>query len=600
MAKSGIGVERGCPVRARPRGRKLFRGVGIVVLWGFAQPLFAQTPEQTSEPELHLLRRATFGVRPEDVTAVKAMGIDAWLDLQLHPDRIEEPVLESKLAAFPASAKSIPELVRDYSPPRPQPGDSVRDPQSMTPQERRMRAMSNPGRILAEMTGAKLTRAVWSERQLEEVMTDFWYNHFNVFFGKGLDRYLVSDYEREAIRPYVFGHFEDMLLATAQHPAMLFYLDNWTSFAPDSMSGARDLEMRRQMVERLRGLTPQQRQRLVRSGRITPEQLDRLREMPPPMQRRERGINENYARELLELHTLGVDGGYTQDDVIAVARAFTGWTFIPTGNRPNAGPAMRRPGAPEPGEFQFRAELHDVRPKTILGRTLPGGRGMQDGLDVIHMLALHPSTAHHIATKLVVHFVSDTPDPAFVDELADVYLRTEGDLREVTRALFSSPRFYEERNVGTKVKTPFELVASALRVTGADFGPSPRLVTTLRDMGELPYSQSAPTGYPAASEDWVNSGAMLNRMNFALDLASGRIQGVRPDGSKLAVRAGGDPDAVVPALVDRLVPGMRTDALVDAIRADLAEQVANGPPGRRSMGARAVGLTLGSPEFQRR
>jgi uncharacterized protein (DUF1800 family) len=586
-----------------------------VILAGLALPgaAGAQVPGQATDPELHLLRRATFGVRPADLEEARSLGIEVWLDRQLHPARIDDSGLDGRLAAFPAASKSIAELVRDYSPPRPQPQDSAAR-ETMTPAERRMRAAMSPARILADMTGAKLTRAVWSERQLEEVMTDFWFNHFNVYFGKGLDRYLVSDYERSAIRPHVFGTFEDMLLATAQHPAMLFYLDQWTSFAPDSVSAARDLEARRDMTERLSGLTPAQRDRMIRSGRVTREQLDRveqMRDMQEQRQRRERGMNENYARELLELHTLGVDGGYTQDDVIVVARAFTGWTFVPTANRRNTRPATartmdgggpglaRRPNAAEPGTFQFRHELHDIEEKVVLGRTLEAGRGIEDGLDVIHMVATHPSTARHIATKLIERFVSDAPDPAFVDELANVFMKSDGDLREVTRALFVSPRFYDASIVGAKVKTPFELVASALRVTYAEVGLSPRLVQTLRQLGQLPYDETAPTGYPASSEEWVNSGAMLNRMNFALELASGRLPGVRPDGQRLVRDRNADPDTAVPDLIDLLIPGMRTDALVSAIRADLMEQAESGAA-RRALAVRAMGLTLGSPQFQRR
>jgi uncharacterized protein (DUF1800 family) len=519
-----------------------------------------QVPAQATDPELHLLRRATFGVRPTDLAELRSLGAEVWLDRQLNPSRIDDGQLDDRLDRFPAAMKSISELVADYSPPR-QPRDSA-SRETMTPAQRRMRAASSPARILADMTGAKLTRAAWSKRQLEEVMTDFWFNHFNVYFGKGLDRYLVGDYERTAIRPHVFGRFEDMLLATAKHPAMLFYLDNWTNFAPDSMSGVRNLQARRQ--------------------------------------RRERGMNENYARELLELHTLGVDGGYTQDDVVAVARAFTGWTFVPPANRQNARPMGRRPGAGEPGTFSFRFELHDTEKKIVLGQELPAGRGMEDGTDVIRMVASHPSTARHIATKLIERFVSDSPDPAFVDELAAVFTKTDGDLREVTRALFVSPRFYDASNVGTKVKTPFELVASALRVTYADFALSPRLVTTLRELGQLPYDETSPTGYPSASEEWVNSGAMLSRMNFALELTSGRFAGVRPDGQRLARDPDADPDMAVSDLIDLLMPGLRTEALVSTIRADLTAQAdAAASPGR-SLGARAVGLALGSPAFQRR
>ena len=315
-----------------------------------------------------------------------------------------------------------------------------------------------PQQLLGELVGAKLTRAAYSERQLEEVMTDFWFNHFNVFFGDGPVRYLVADYERNAIRPHVFGKFHDLLRATARHPAMLLYLDN-------AMSNAR------------------------------------------------RGINENYARELLELHTLGVAGGYTEEDVREIARAFTGWTL----NR------RSRPAA----EFQFVRALHDDDTKLVLGRQLPAGRGLEDGEDVLRMLSRHPATAHFIATKLVLRFVSDEPPADFVNELAAVFSKSDGDLRAVTRALFTSPRFYETDHYQAKVKTPFELVASALRATNAEFRMTAQLAQTLRSLGQLPYTESAPTGFPATSEEWVNSGAMLNRINFAVALANGRVNGVR-------------------------------------------------------------------------
>ncbi len=594
----------------------------------------APSPQDTVAA-LQLLRRATFGVRPEDLTQVLEQGRAAWLDRQLHPDRVHDDDLSDRLDPFPAAAAPIMQLVRQYTPPRPPPapGDSMGRRQ-LTPDEQRMRAEQNPQRILFDMVGAKLVRAVWSERQLEEVMTDFWFNHFNVYFLKGQDRYLVSDYERTAIRPHVFGRFEDMLRATAQHPAMLFYLDNWTSSAPDSNAqDGRGREQREQLLERLRSMSPEQRAQLVRNGRITQQQLDRLEQsnfqLPP---QRERGINENYARELMELHTLGVDGGYTQDDVINVARAFTGWTFQAgalraggpgaAGMRPNGRPGLRggraglggrgrralppmggpdmMMGPPADAGFVFRPELHDRGEKLVLGKKLKAGRGMEDGEDVLHLLATQPATAKHIAGEMIQWFVSDTPDPAFVDELAAVFTKTNGDLREVTRALFTSPRFYDAKNVNAKIKSPFELVASALRVTRSDVGPSRALAGMLRNLGELPYGEIAPTGYPGASQEWVNSGSMLNRMNFALGLASGRMDGVRPSYSRIGLRPGSDPDAVLGDMLAALMPGVRTDALAADIRADLAQQAANPNATPRMLAGRALALALGSSEFQRR
>ncbi|MBD0321197.1 MAG: DUF1800 domain-containing protein, partial [Gemmatimonadetes bacterium] len=383
-----------------------------------------------------------------------------------------------------------------------------------------------PQRILADLAGARLQRAVYTERQLEDVMADFWFNHFNVFFGKGADRYLVGDYERSAIRPHVFGRFRDLLGATARHPAMLVYLDNARSRAADSTRQA---------------------------GRAS-------------------GINENYARELMELHTLGVDGGYTQRDVGEVARAFTGWTV----GRGGGGP-----------RFVFRRALHDARAKTVLGRTLSAGRGEEDGGEVLDLLARHPSTTRHVARKLAGRFVADEPPARLVDELAAVFTRTDGDLRAVTRALFRSPEFARSR--GAKTRTPFEFVAGTLRATDAELRPSRPVLQTLRELGHMPYASTAPTGYAHTAAEWTGGGAMLARMNFALALAGGGMQGVRIDPERL-VASGADPATRLAAL---LLPGRDTGALARAV----AEDVAKLPPEQRT--ARAMALILGSPAFQR-
>ena len=524
-------------------------------------PAAAQEAGQRTVPDtaraIHLLARATWGPRPADIEALLAAGADAWLERQLTPATGLDPSLMVRLERFPRATLPVADLIRDHAPPRPREpaqGDSI-GRAALTQAERRERALRSPQRILIDLVGAKLTRAVHSERQLEEMMTDFWFNHFNVFFNKGLDRYLIGDYERSAIRPNVFGRFETMLRATAAHPAMLFYLDNITNLAPDSMVAAR-------------------RQRQTAQPRS-----------------RERGINENYARELLELHTLGVDGGYTQDDVVAVARAFTGWTIERNGGGGRMS-AMEEAVAPR---FIFRPMLHDVGAKSVLGRSLAPGRGMEDGQDVLHLLATHPSTARHVARKLVERFVSDAGDAALEDTLAAVFLRTGGDLREVTRTLFTADRFYATEHRRSKVKTPFELVASTLRVTHADLGPSPDVINTLRAMGQLPYTESAPTGFPASSADWVSSSAMLARMNFALDLSAGRLRGVRVDGSRLSGGATGP--AALTALIETALPGIASAPIEARILEDLATQTDGN---RRSLGVRATGLVLGSPEFQRR
>ncbi|HYW07628.1 MAG TPA: DUF1800 domain-containing protein, partial [Longimicrobium sp.] len=433
----------------------------------------APTREDTARA-LHLLERATWGTKRTELTEVLRVGRSAWLERQLHPERIDDGALAARIARFPAAAATPVELYRDY----PRPARAARDSAAG-----RARRSARPQRILVDLAGARLGSAVYSQRQLDDVMADFWFNHFNVYFGKGNARYMVGDYERNAIRPHVFGRFRDMLGATAAHPAMLVYLDNARSIAADSMRGG----------------------------------------PARPAGARPRGINENYARELLELHTLGVDGGYTQNDVVDVARAFTGWTV-----------GMGR-GAPR---FAFRPALHDVGAKTVLGKRLPAGRGEEDGEEVLDLLARHPATARHLGRELARRFVADEPPPRLVAELAAVFLRTDGDLREVTRALFSSAEFNAAEARGNKVKTPFEFVAGALRATDAEVGPSRAALRTLRELGHLPYAATAPTGYPNRSAEWASGGAMLARMNFALALAAGRVDGVRIDPARFAPAEG--------------------------------------------------------------
>jgi len=543
---------------------------------------------------IHLLQRATYGIRPGDVEEVLRIGRDAWLERQVHPDQIPDPHLAARLQRFPAASMSETDLLAAYPPPR---RSRAGDPPPSPSERRRMRQRS-PNRIAADLAGAKLQRAVYSERQLEERMVDFWFNHFNVFFAKGPSKWLVSDYERTAIRPYVFGSFDQMLLAVASHPAMLVYLDNWRSMVPDSMNPR--LARARDAGRRWKHLTESQREKLIRSGRVSRQLATRLEAggaLRPGGGRRTRGLNENYARELMELHTLGVDGGYTQADVIEVARAFTGWTITRSGGRRRE-TGRRREGArrgPMDGSdesggirFAFRPEIHDPGEKIVLGHRLSAGHGMEDGRDVLHLLAHHPATARHIATQLVQYFVADEPSPELVDRIADVFLSTGGDLREVTRALFTSEEFYDPAVVDAKVRTPFELMAASLRVTDADAGPSRKLLQQLRAFEHFPYLNPVPTGYPQTSEAWVNGGAMLQRMNFGLALAAGKLDGVSLPASDGPERLG--------SLLQTLLPGEETATLESVIAADLADS-----PNRstRASASRALGLALGSPEFQR-
>lgn len=503
---------------------------------------------------LQLLQRATFGVRPGDVQRVLAVGRDAWLDEQLHPQRIDDSALDARLQRdYPAMELDVAGLLREFPPP---------DRKATATAAARRAAAQRARQLLADMVGAKLERAVYSRRQLQEVMTDFWFNHFNVFAAKGADRWLVEDFENRAIRPHVFGTFEQLLRATAEHPAMLFFLDNWRSTAPDSEP---TLVPRR--------VQPRAAARTGRAARAL------------------RGINENYGRELMELHTLGVTGGYTQQDVIEVARAFTGWTLIPPQAlaRARANPRLARelPRNIQPWGFIFRPALHDAGSKIVLGHTLPAGRGMADGLQVLHMLATSPATAHHIAFELAQWFVADSPPASLVDRLTRTYLRTGGDLRAVTRTLFTAPELYAAADRGAKFKTPFQFLASALRVTDADLRPPPRaLLGALYKLGQVPYMQSSPAGWPSTNAGWVSGGGLLDRMNVALALAVGRLPDARPDPALLRLS--------VPAMLARVLPGADTTTIMAAVRADA------GDPARRiSPERRALALALGSPAFQR-
>jgi uncharacterized protein (DUF1800 family) len=505
----------------------------------------------------HALNRLTFGPRPGDAAQVKSIGMKAWIDQQLHPNRIEEnPVLIEKLKTFDTLTMSAERLVREYPSPQilkmmasgqmPLPTDPDKrmmiqkrlakyekegdqpalnappDPQALramltvdqirglrqgtteqrlsffqtlpvekqdevleampgvrqalavmgTPEiRRRVELLIGPQQVVyRDLAEAKMLRAVYSNRQLEEQLNDFWYNHFNVFADKGADRYLVTEYERDAIRPHVLGKFRNLLEATAKSPAMLFYLDNWQSVGPNA---------------------PQPR-----------GQGNKAR----------RGLNENYGRELMELHTLGVDGGYTQKDVTEVARCFTGWTII----QPQRG-----------GRFVFNPRLHDNGEKVILGVTIPAGGGESDGERVLDILAHSPATAHFISKKLAMRFVADDPPATLVNRMADVFLKTDGDIRQVMAAMIDSKEFWSAGAYRSKVKSPFEMVASAVRAASASVDVAFPLVNQVAQLGEPLYRKLEPTGYSNSSAQWANSAGLMARMNFALQLASNKVPGVK-------------------------------------------------------------------------
>lgn len=535
---------------------------------------------------VHVLNRLGFGARPGDVERVKAIGLQKYIERQLDPAAIDDSVAETKVKRLEIFSMSTAEIFAKYPNPaallrqleggraaQAARGDAAAEKAGQQPasdaeqqRERRQKLaelyreydLRPANQLMPQVVANRVLRAVYSERQLQEVMVDFWANHFNVFAGKAAVRWYIPSYERDVLRKYALGNFKDLLTATAQHPAMLFYLDNFESVSPGAQpmraGGGQDRRLER-MVRSGGDIPPRARERLRRQYGVTDAELDaRLRQMraggaeagrQQQQQRRpQRGINENYARELMELHTLGVGGGYTQKDVQEVAKAFTGWTIAdPRGYRRSAARmisgdedrAIRRlqrmAGVPddlESGEFYFNPRWHEGGTKIVLGQKIDEG-GLKDGLKVIDILVDHPSTAKFIARKLAVKFVSDNPSEALVSRVADAFHRSRGDIRTTLKALFASPEFFAPENYRAKIKTPFELAVSSIRALGADTNASPALAAMLRKLGEVPYGYQAPTGYPDKAEDWVNTGALLERLNFAIAVASNRIPGTRVD-----------------------------------------------------------------------
>ncbi len=554
------------------------------------------------EATVHALNRLGFGPRPGDIERVREMGLEKWIDQQLHPETLDDRGVEARLEQYPTLRMSAQQLLDEF--PRP---NAQAKRAGLTKQEFKQRRKEigddgegrakRPYEIVAELSMAKLTRAIYSERQLQEVLADFWFNHFNVFAGKGADKWLLTSYDRDVIRPHTMGKFRDLLYATAKSPAMLFYLDNWLSADPKAYEQhSKELEQRRQRFLRLfNNRNPGILMRFPNPNRPEfPQPQNRppfgqAGQPPQPPGWQKRGLNENYGRELMELHTLGVDGGYTQQDVTQVALAFTGWT-------------MRAPRR-DP-EFHFEEKIHGTEPKHILGRTIHAG-GMKDGEEVLDMLAKHPSTAKFISTKLARRFVSDTPPPALVERMAKTFLESDGNIREVLRTMIYSPEFWSREAYRAKIKKPFELIVSALRATGADVQEAIPLVIWANRIGEQLYGCQPPTGYSDKADAWVNSGALLNRLNFALTLATGRLRGTDVDVTRLlGEHGGGDPNDVLNRAVEILLGGQVSDQTRAVLEKQLNDpqvlQAMFDDPVKNVDAGLITGLVLGSPEFQRR
>ncbi len=684
-------------------------GTGVLVTVAAQQRQKASAGQMTEEQStLHVLNRLGYGARPGDIERVKAMGVQKYIELQLNPATISDTLADNKVKGLSVLSMSTAQLYEKY----PQPGQILRqlqrrgdlpsnagvpgkngtvdgnanpnepgagssmtadaskkgevnaNPQGRNEDNRRaireyyaQNGLLPPQRIIAELQASRILRATYSERQLQEVLVDFWTNHFNVFAGKGADRWLLVSYDRDTIRPNTLGKVKDLLWATAQSPAMLFYLDNFQSVSPNSPVALGGDNQRRRAQgnglfgallgrgrgDRLMDRDPNRRQpQTGQKGAGLPQQP------PANANRQRRGINENYARELMELHTLGVEGGYTQTDVQEVARCFTGWTiFAPRGG--GAAQAMDGRRAEvlreNAGKFFFNQRAHDDGEKIVLGQKIPAGGGFKDGLMVLDILARQPATAKFIATKLARYFVNDNPSPALIDRVAAAFTKSDGDIRETLKAIFFSPEFNSPEAYRAKVKRPFELAISAMRTLGAETNGSPQLHQWIARMGEPLYGYQTPNGYSDTAESWVNTGGLLERLNFGLALASNRIPGTHVDLKHFV--PGEDATSDKAKVMDRflnlivagnvslktretllkqlgqevlITPPVQADAMADASadgsESRNAEMSGGDQPGDfngRQRGRQAtreeasitdpvtkiVGLILGSPEFQR-
>lgn len=658
----------------------LFSGSAVL-----ANPNSRPVPKGLTDDQkaAHVLNRLGFGARPGDVERVKAMGLQKFIEQQLNGVSIDDAVAESKVKSLEVFGMTTSEVFAKY----PNPGALLRQleggrqaqannknnnamapgatadaaaEQKMTADEQRERRqklqalykeydLRPANQLLPQIIGNRVMRAVYSERQLQEVMVDFWQNHFNVYAGKAAVRWYIPSYERDVLRKNALGNFKDLVVGTAQHPAMLFYLDNFESQSPNAQANAGNRGGNNRLQQQLRNgnLNARQRERIKEKQGLTDAQLDaRMKQGQQVAQNRQRrGINENYARELMELHTMGVDSGYTQKDIVEVARSFTGWTIAdPRGYRRAAAGMIqgeedkrlarlqRQAGIPEDiesGEFFFNERWHDKDTKTFLGQKIDAG-GVNDGLKVIDILVKQPATAKFIARKLAVKFVNDSPSEALVGRIADAFSRSNGDIKITLRAIFADKEFFAPENYRAKIKTPFELAVSSLRALGGTTNASPQMIAMLNKLGEVPYGYQAPTGYPDTAEDWVNTGALLERLNYAVAIASNRIPGTRVE---LKGFDTADRTVVLDQAIDRILHGEVSEgtkaSLVKQLEKPLPEVKAGNElgdddaaevPNMRTQGQqggrgnrqarllnptgdpevfKVVSLVLGSPEFQR-
>ena len=561
------------------------------------------------EAIVHALNRLAYGARPGDVERVRQMGLERWIDEQLNPDSIDDSPLNARLEKYPTLGMSSRQLLEKFPPPNQaakQDGITKEQFREQLQEKRResvgqlvdtgnenidranqqLARMEGPNRIIAELSMGKLDRAIYGQRQMEAVMEDFWFNHFNVFANKGADKWLLTSYARDTIRPRTMGKFQDLLIATAKSPAMLFFLDNWQSVDPIAFQQRqREIEER----GRYRGLFFGGQLPLPGGFPRPGAQFPGAQQVGNPAQRQERGINENYGREVMELHTVGVDAGYTQQDVIEMAKCLTGWTV----REPRRDP-----------EYVFRPEFHTQGKKVVMGHTFDYG-GEKDGEEALKMLANDPHTAKFVSTELARHFVADNPPEALVARMAKDYEKTGGDIRSVLRTMIYSPEFWSKDAYRDKVKKPFEIVASTARALNADVAVSLPLAQWVGRMGEPLFLCQPPTGYSDKAETWVNTGALLNRLNFALQFASNRMPGANLDlVAMFGEEASRDPEIALSSALDIFLDRQVAEGTRETLEARLNDpqilQARLDDTVKFVNEGLIAGLVLGAPEFQRR
>ena len=590
-----------------------FRGTQLPAVFRFPYKQAGLTERQAAA---HLLSRFTYGAMPGQVDAVVQMGLEKWFAQQLE-GQLADDSLDQVLSRYDALELSNQEVMETY----PRNGqvirmairDGVVDKDSVKTDRKEYRQviqnyMQEKGykreqELFRQFFCQKVLRAAYSQDQLQEVMTDFWFNHFNVSITKNDCAEFIPAYERDVIRPNALGRFNELLLKTAKSPAMLYYLDNFTSSAPLPENQAMQVSMP------------------MDSTAVQAQKA-----------RRARGLNENYAREVMELHTLGVDGGYTQQDVTQAARVLTGWGVYPMGPAAARAPqaanlarfAGERRGFVHDGDFFFNTSRHDKGEKVVLGHVFAAGGGYEEGVELLEMLAHHPSTAHFICKKLAVRFVSDNPPASLVDKMSRTFMDKNGDIRQVLITMVTAPEFWSQDALREKTKSPFELAIGSVRSLHAVISQPMQLYNWVSRMGERKYYYQAPTGFPDKGTYWINTGSLLNRMNFGLALAAGKIPGVSVD--LLALNNGHEPESAQAALliyghlilpernldatVKRLTPMLNEPELTkkvedasanvqtaDSTRMDMATMAGDQ---KDAMLAQVVGIIIGSPEYQRR